>query len=108
MRVKRVSNSASVGLLQLLELVDLASAYPGHAIASQKLREDRKTLDVPLDVFARLAKVPVTALVAVLNDRKGFRSAAAYEVVGDRLRSAATHRARVVDGTARPRPGTWR
>lgn len=110
MRAKRQTINPPVGVGQLLEVLDPANAFEGYAVAAEAVRVEREGLGISIDVAARFAKIPAPTLVEILTGRRAFRAQAAYDVLLDRIRSAARHRARNAAGivTGKKRPGSWR
>ncbi len=89
------------GLDALFEVVDPAASFSGYSMRAATLRAEKVAAGIDIDTAARVVRVPVTELVAVLAARRAWRTPEAYAVAGDRLRSERRRRdaRRVIPGS---------
>jgi hypothetical protein len=78
----------------VLERVSPIRSFAGFSERAEEIRRVRRELDVSIDEAARCSHVPVPELVGVERGILAFATPHAYDVVLERVRGYAAHRAR--------------
>lgn len=87
------------GLDALFEVVDPPMAFSGYSMRAATLRAEKLAAGIDVNQAARVVRIPVQDLVAVLQGTRAWRTPEAYAVAGDRLRSERRRRERVIPGS---------